>query len=97
MSIEIKIYQMNDCDWFAGESAASCIAKWCKSYDYTPAEYAQDYGNNGKFPREITDAEMDKIILSNDDGEPDVSFREGLAAMIREGVSFPAMFATTEF
>lgn len=95
----IKIYQMNDYDWFAGENAADCISKWCNEYEYTEADYADEYSDNGKFPRPLTDAEMDRlVVVSVDENDaPDMSFRSALDIMTRRGDSFPAMFASTEY
>jgi hypothetical protein len=86
----MKIFAMNDYDWMAGENLEAATAEYLKTYG----------GDSGMLdePHELTDAEMDRLILHDGDEEqPDCSFREGLQAMIAQGTQFPILFASTEY
>jgi hypothetical protein len=96
-----KVFQLNDCEWYAGydlESVKAHYAEVC-SFDVDElAEYTLD--------AEIVDDEtMERLRFHyNLDGEDaDVSrdathsFAEELAQLIAAGVPFPRFFATTEF
>jgi hypothetical protein len=49
-------------------------------------------------PREVTDAEMDRIMHSGDEGlEEPVTFRQRLEIEIARGGHFPCLFASTEY
>lgn len=93
----VKIFKLNDCDWYAAEDMESAIQ-----------QIMFDTGNNREdcvdsSAHELTDDEMDRLQFM-DDREIDEyaeeglrSFREQLEFMIERGDSFPCLFATTEF
>lgn len=89
----MNIFQMNDCDWFIGESLEACRAEFAKNFDDDPI-YTED-------ARELTDAELDTLKFSDrsDDGQDETTrtFRKQLAVEIANGGEFPRMFASTEY
>lgn len=90
----MKLFQMNDCDWWIGETISDCI-KDCI------AEYGCDLDDFDD-ARELDDLELDSLIFTDDDedgvraGEKR-TFREQLAIEVAKGGEFPRMFASTEF
>ena len=91
----MKIIEMNDCDWWIGESLESCVNDYLENVDDSP-EYTED-------ARELTDEELDRLKFSICDEETERptgekrTFREQMAIEIAEGGVFPRMFASTEY
>lgn len=90
----MKIFQINDCDWWIGDSLDSCIA------DYLG--YTDDSSSVSHDAHELSDAELDSLVFTDcdEDERPTGikrSFREQLAIEIEAGGKFPRMFASTEF
>lgn len=88
----MKIFKLNDCDWFAAgtlEEAILCAKTEC-GYDDDSIED----------PHELTDEEMDRLQyrFTDDYDRPlaSMSFRAALAKRIADGERFPYMFASTE-
>lgn len=89
----MKIYRMNECDWWIGESLEAC-----------KDDYAREYGDPDAADdaRELTDEELDRLMFRDDEGEDSAgfpqrrSFREQLAIEIDDGGTFPRLFASTE-
>ena len=90
----MKVFQMNDCDWMAGETLEECKAEYLSGFWHGATE--EDAFDD---PRELTDAEMDKKIFVDNEAEPEVrrTFREQLAHIIAKGETFPTFFASSEF
>jgi hypothetical protein len=84
----VKIVQINDCDWWIGESLEACVQDYRENVDDAP-EYTGD-------ARELTDAELDKVMFNDEDGSKR-TFREQLAVDVAEGGKFPRLFASTEY
>lgn len=90
----MKVFQINDCDWWVGESLDVCVQDYRVKVDDDPS-YTED-------SRELTDEELDTLLFSVCDeherptGEKR-TFREQLAAEIEAGGEFPRMFASTEY
>jgi hypothetical protein len=85
----IKVYKLDDYDWWAGESLAACIAearKQCGAGSYSDAE---DEG------REITEEGMQILMVDRDDGEKPVTFAQHLADL--DGETFPLLFASKDW
>ena len=87
----MKIFEMNDCEWFVGPSAEDCKAAYFDEFDSELDEL-----------RELTDDELDTLmfIVTDENEVPDGTkrtFREQLAIEIEEGGEFPRLFACTEF
>lgn len=93
----MKIYALNDCDWWIGESLEACIADYRTNYTSDPDSVDDD-------AHELTDEELDTlkfVVVDEDEDENPTrekrSFREQLAIEIAEGGVFPRMFASTEY
>lgn len=88
----IKIFAMNECDWMAAETVEDALREYKENYSGEEFE-------NGE-PIELDDETMERAKYQETDEDESVletiSFREKLDRMIREGVQFPAFFATTE-
>ncbi len=90
----MKVFEVNDCDWWIGESLEACVKDYRENVEDSP-EYTED-------AREVTEDELDSLKFSvSDDGETlsgqKRSFREQLAIEIAKGGKFPRMFASTEY
>lgn len=87
----MKIFKMNDCDWMAAVSLESAKAKYMEDHaDGLPEGEAMED------PREVSEADMDRLMFSEDDGTK-MTFREQLARLESERVKFPCFFASTEY
>lgn len=90
----MKICEINDCDWWIGESLEACIKDYQDNVEDSP-EYTED-------ARELTEEELDSLHFTETD-ENEVpsgikrTFREQLAIEIAAGGTFPRMFASTEY
>ncbi|HLO65306.1 MAG TPA: hypothetical protein VK165_20275 [Azonexus sp.] len=90
----MKIFQMNDCDWWIGESLAACTAD---IIEYTGDPDCVEFDAH-----ELTDHELDTLIFTDCDQDEvptgmKRTFREQLAIEIAAGGKFPRMFACTEY
>lgn len=90
----MKVFEINDCDWWIGESLESCIQDYRDNVDDDPI-CTED-------ARELTDEELDtlKFTVCDENERPTgekITFREQLAIEISEGGEFPRMFASTEY
>jgi hypothetical protein len=85
----MKIFKLNDCDWWAGEDLESVKSAYIE-------EVGGDVDDDA---RELTEAEMDSLDFV--DELPDYgehrTFREQLRRMIDSGAQFPCFFASTEY
>lgn len=93
----VKIFKLNDCDWYAAVNMESAI----QQIIFDSGNTREDCVDSSR--HELTDDEMDRLQFM-DDREIDEyaeegvrSFREQLEFMIDRGDSFPCLFATTEF
>lgn len=85
----IKIFALDDCDWWAGESLDACLAearKECGEGSYCDAE--QD-------GYELSAADMQNLNFREEDGTRR-TFADQLALEIAKGTTFPCFFASTE-
>lgn len=90
----MKICQINDCDWWIGESLDACIGDYIANY--CDADGVEEDAH------ELTDAELDSLIFTDVDSDEQptgikYTFREQLAIEIAAGGKFPRMFASTEY
>ena len=89
----IKIYALDVCDWWAGESLIACITEARK---HCGADCYEDAEEDGV---ELTDADMLSHKFYDEDGDaanPYISFAQQLAEEIASGTVFPSLFASTE-
>lgn len=95
----MKIFQVNDIDWFAGENADDCfkLLKEMGMYDDGDIQAMKDDG----YPVELTDEDMDRLVFVDDVYDNLKSnkrtFREELQRRINAGEEFPCMFASSEY
>jgi hypothetical protein len=104
MENEIKVFQMNDCDWYAGATADDAIRGMAENlcYDTTPEAIAEMCEEYTVEPVELTAEDMERTMFSDEDedgtpGQVTRSFRAQLDAMIAAGDEFPYFFASTEY
>ncbi len=100
----IKVYAMNDCDWYAAaslEDAKKCMAENF-NFKTTPkgiAEMCEECGVTD--PEELDDEDMSSRMFSveqdDSNGHETTSFRGRLDQMIAAGDEFPCFFASTEY
>lgn len=99
---EIKIFKLNDCDWWAGEDLDSVKSAYLREMDITDLQGIESAFDD---PRELFDEEMDRLKFVdgddpiNADGTPGgtLTFRAALSRCIERGDTFPQLFASTEF
>lgn len=85
----IKVFQMDDIEWWAGESLAACIKegqRQCGADCYTEES---DQG-------EVSEEAMHRLKYMDEDGTTR-TFAEELARMVAAGTKFPCMFAATDY
>jgi hypothetical protein len=89
----IKIFQLNECDWWAGPDLESCIAA---AIDQLSLDRDEVVDNK---THELTDAEADTLTFVEwDDPVPDnFTFRKALECAVTRGDKFPQSFASTEW
>lgn len=91
----IIVFQLDDCDWWAGETLTDCIAearRQCGADSYPDAE---------KDGYALGDEEMQRLIYVDDSDGAQApvrrTFAEHLAREVAEGGEFPRLFASTEY
>ncbi|MCI2243237.1 hypothetical protein L3067_01260 [Xanthomonas sp. PPL568] len=90
----MKIFMIDDCDYWIGPDAASVLAA-VKDETGMDGDDLEDF-------HELSAEDLDHLKYHDTDedertvGEPR-TFREQLAIEIAEGGNFPRLFATTEF
>ena len=94
MESKIGICEINDCEWWAGETLEECVECYIEENGVYPEEC--------EYARMLTRSEMDQSKFFY--GEPPwtdesehCSFTERLNGMIAEGATFPCFFATSEW
>ena len=95
----MKIFNMNDVDWFAGKNAEECWDKMKKLGMYGNDEI-QDMKDEG-YHLELGETEMNRLKFVDDLYDPKDSstrtFKEQLQKLINEEHKFPCFFASTEY
>lgn len=100
---EIKVFQMNDSDWYAAETAEEATREMALTlgYDATPESIAEMCKDCEVEPLALDEAALDRLRFREEDDETGEtlwrSFRERLAKMTAEGAPFPIFFASTEY
>ena len=86
----IRVYRMDDIEWWAGESLEACIAegrRLCGEECYPDDSHEQ---------HELSDDEMAHLKFVDEDGSTR-TFAEELARRIAAGESFPQPFAAEDW
>jgi len=87
---EIKVFRLDDIEWWAGESLEACVAegrRQCGPECY-PDEPSEQY--------ELSDEAMQRLKFVDEDGT-ERTFAEELARRVAAGESFPQPFAATDY
>ena len=91
----IRIFKLDDYDWWAGESLQACIdeaRRQCGADTYPDAEQEG---------RELSDEDMQRLMFvdESDGAQAPVrrTFAEQLARELAEGGPFPRLFASTDY
>lgn len=87
----MRVFQLNDCEWWVGESAQACLDAALQEYGRETFDEVME-GHN---PHEIEIPALHKLQFNDDDGSKR-SFAEQLQREIAEGGKFPRLFASTE-
>lgn len=88
---DIKVFRMNDFEWWAGETLEACIAHWKDARNGRVEVELDD-------PRELDSSEMAQLQYMDDPGtEVKWSFDDELARRVKADAEFPQFFATTEY
>lgn len=88
----IKIFRMNDLDWWAGRDIKSVKEAYLKEMDLDEDEAFDDCC-------ELTDEQADRLKIFYDPPDKDKirTLREQLQIMVDGGRTFPCFFASTEW
>lgn len=81
----MKIFEMNDGDYWIGESLEAC-----------KADYLQNYDAVAKDPTEAADELLDTLVFDGIESV-ETTFREMLAVEVAAGGRFPRVFATENY
>lgn len=93
----MKIFQINDCDWYTGPNiyeVIQCVMR--ETGDTFEDSFTDDL-------HELTEEELDYLTFTEDAVDPDTmepiqkTFRKKLTEMIAAGDTRTGMFASTEF
>lgn len=99
----VKVFEINDCEWMAGEDLESVIQDYFKNYAMCEdtLENREEYCPE---PMELSDETMERLKYHDiegdlvGDGEKKVyTFREALNLMLAKGMKAPFYFASTEY
>ncbi len=88
--VSVKVFAMNDCDWWAAETLDEAKTAYLDQTGMTEADGPFDD------PYELDAKAMDRLRFSDNDGAVR-TFREQLERMLASGQKFPAFFASTEY
>ena len=95
--MKIKIFRMNDCDYYIGESLKSCKEHYMKLTGLDKDEAFEE-------ARVLTNKELGQMIFDNREGDIDhypkgeLTFKDALKLEIEKNdVAYPYLFASTEY
>ena len=90
----MRVYRMDDMEWWVGESLAACVAEGRRQCG------GDCYPDDGD-QYELTDEQLQRLVFidESDGAEPPVkrTFAEQLAREIAEGGEFPRAFAAEDW
>lgn len=92
MAKEIKVFRLNECEWYAGETAEECIAYAMELTGEPRASIVEDEDSISALSPEA----MARYEFLNEAGKKEGSFQQQLDKMIASGETFPCLFACTE-
>ena len=85
----MKVFQMNDCDWYMAESAEEAQVEYGRDYD--PGDPLENQ------PRELEEYEMNTLTFTDDDGDLTRTFAEELKIRLSGEDVKHGIFASTEY
>lgn len=90
----MKVFQMNDCDWWLAPSLDEAKADYIREMGASPEELEDAF--------ELDDTALDRLNFTDDRALPDGElvkrpFREELERRIAAGDTGPGFFASTEW
>jgi len=94
----VKVYRMNEVTEYVAAGTASEAQKWYRHYCIV--DCGMDPSEVENEPAELTAAAMERMIhVGEGVEEPPYprSFRDELDALVKSGVEFPLLFASSEF
>jgi hypothetical protein len=86
----IKVFQLDDVEWWAGNSLEDCLKEARKHAGQESYEDAEELAG------QLSDSEMQRLKFVDEDGTR-CTFEERLRDLVAEGVQFPCLFAATEW
>ncbi len=92
---KIKVFRVDDADWWAGEDVESVKAAYLEE---TGLDAEEAFG--GDEPWELTGETMDSTTFYDDLSDKEAgsrTFAEQLKQMVDAGCQFPCSFASTEY
>lgn len=96
----IKVFRLNDYDWWAGEDLESVKAAYMRE------GYGEDEETAFKNPYELSAEQLESHVMFEFDADWDYdrdpedappTFQDCLDLMVRTGEKFPCTFASTEY
>jgi hypothetical protein len=88
-AIAIKVFALDDIEWWAGESLAACVRAGKDACGEDCYDEPDDYA-------ELDDAAMQRLKFHDDDGTVR-TFAEELARRVAAGETFPQPFAASDW
>lgn len=85
----IKVFQMDDIEWWAGESLEACIAEGRR-------QCGDDCYTNPEDQHEVSEEAMQRLKFVDEDGS-ERTFAEELARRVAAGETFPQQFAAEDW
>ncbi len=100
MSTDIKIWSVNDVEWWIGAGTAETIL--AAYMDATGCTHEEATGDADELPIELLGDDLDRLKFTDTDEDERPTgqvrtFREQLAIETAGGVATPRLFACTEF
>ena len=86
----IRVYSMDDMEWWAGESLDDCVAEGRRQCG------DECYPDDPDEQRELSDEEMQRLTFMDEDGSKR-TFAEELVRRVAAGEAFPQQFAAEEW
>lgn len=90
----VRVYEMNDCDWYIARSPVQALLKAMHDTGLTRSEVL---GDGMAEPREIREEELDRLKYYDEATEQHMTFRRALERWINNGEPVPAIFACSEY
>lgn len=94
--MSIKVFKLDDYEWWAGESLQQCIDH-ARREAGCPISLGKSYPDAEQEGYELSAEDMLTHRFTEEDGVTQRSFADHLASLIAGGETFPRLFAATEW